>query len=102
MITVKEIIVEAATRVNLAPQRNPYPKVVENGYRLLKGIVHKYNYDNLLSWTQNSIIIPKAEFIHIYDNNDVHNDLSSLVCFSSIIQRCRETEFVQRTFVSAH
>ena len=71
MITVKEIIVEAATRVNLAPQRNPYPKVVENGYRLLKGIVHKYNYDNLLSWTQNSIIIPKAEFIHIYDNNDV-------------------------------
>lgn len=71
MITVKEIIVEAATRVNLAPQRNPYPKVVENGYRLLKGIVNKYNYDNLLSWTQNSIIIPKAEFIHIYDNNDV-------------------------------
>lgn len=71
MITVKEIIVEAATRVNLAPQRNPYPKVVENGYRLLKGIVNKYNYDNLLSWTQNSIIIPKAEFIHIYDNSDV-------------------------------
>lgn len=33
---VKEIITEAAVRVNLAPQRNPYPTVVENGFRLLK------------------------------------------------------------------
>lgn len=67
---VKEIITEAAVRVNLAPQRNPYPTVVENGFRLLKGIVNKYNADNLLNWTQNSVIIPKSNLIHIYDNTD--------------------------------
>lgn len=67
---VKEIILEAAVRVNLAPQRNPYPTVVENGFRLLKGIVNKYNADNLLNWTQNSVIIPKSNLIHIYDNTD--------------------------------
>lgn len=67
---VKEIITEAAVRVNLAPQRNPYPTVVENGFRLLKGIINKYNSDNLLNWTQNSVIIPKSNLIHIYDNTD--------------------------------
>ena len=67
---VKEIILEAAVRVNLAPQRNPYPTVVENGFRLLHGIVNKYNADNLLNWTQNSVIIPKSNLIHIYDNTD--------------------------------
>lgn len=67
---VKEIILEAAVRVNLAPQRNPYPTVVENGFRLLQGIVNKYNADNLLNWTQNSVIIPKSNLIHIYDNTD--------------------------------
>lgn len=67
---VKEIITEAAVRVNLAPQRNPYPTVVENGFRLLKGIVNKYNADNLLNWTQNSVIIPKSNLIHIYDTTD--------------------------------
>lgn len=67
---VKEIITEAAVRVNLAPQRNPYPTIVENGFRLLKGIVNKYNADNLLNWTQNSVIIPKSNLIHIYDNTD--------------------------------
>ena len=40
---VKEIITEAAVRVNLAPQRNPYPTVVENGFRLLKGIIINVN-----------------------------------------------------------
>ena len=68
--TVREVIVEAATRVNLAPQRNPYPGVVENAFRLLKGIISKYNQDNLLCWTQNSVIVPKSNLIHIYDESD--------------------------------
>lgn len=70
MITVREVIIEAATRVNIAPQRNPYPGVVENAFRLLKGIISKYNNDNLLVWTQNSVIVPKSNLIHIYDESD--------------------------------
>lgn len=70
MINVRDLIVEAAVRVNLAPQRNPYPGVLENAYRLLQGIVSKYNANDLLTWTQNSIIVPKSNLIHIYDNSD--------------------------------
>lgn len=69
-ISVREVIIEAATRVNLCPQRNPYPGVVENAFRLLKGIISKYNNDNLLVWTQNSVIVPKSNLIHIYDESD--------------------------------
>lgn len=68
--TVREVIIEAATRVNLCAQRNPYPGVVENAFRLLKGIISKYNNDNLLVWTQNSVIVPKSNLIHIYDESD--------------------------------
>ena len=68
--SVREVIIEAATRVNLCPQRNPYPGVVENAFRLLKGIISKYNNDNLLVWTQNSVIVPKSNLIHIYDESD--------------------------------
>ena len=68
--TVREVIIEAATRVNLSSQRNPYPGVVENAFRLLKGIISKYNNDNLLVWTQNSVIVPKSNLIHIYDESD--------------------------------
>lgn len=68
--SVREVIVEACVRVNLASQRNPYPGVVENAFRLLKGIISKYNNDNLLVWTQNSVIVPKSNLIHIYDESD--------------------------------
>lgn len=68
--TVREVIIEAATRINLCTQRNPYPGVVENAFRLLKGIISKYNNDNLLVWTQNSVIVPKSNLIHIYDESD--------------------------------
>lgn len=68
--TVREVIIEAATRVNLCAQRNPYPGVVENAFRLLKGIISKYNNDNLLVWTQNSVIVPKSNLIHIYAESD--------------------------------
>lgn len=68
--TVREIIIEAATRVNLAPQRNPYSGVTENAFRLLKGIISKYNNDNLLVWTQNSIIVPKSNLVHLYNESD--------------------------------
>ena len=70
--TIRDIINEACVRVNLAPRRQaPAGDIVENAFRLLKGIVAKYNNDNLLAWTQNSLILNNSELIHIYDESDV-------------------------------
>lgn len=72
MNSVREIIKEACSRVNLVPRRQAVPgDILETGYNLLKGIVNKYNYDNLLSFTQNSIIVPNKELTHIYDETDL-------------------------------
>lgn len=69
--SVREIINEACIRVNLATRRQgPQGDIMENAYRLLKGIVSKYNNDNLLVWTQNNIILQNSELIHIYDESD--------------------------------
>ena len=70
--SVREIIKEACCRVNIVPRRQAVPgDIMENAYRLLKGIVAKYNNDNLLVWTQNNIILKNRELIHIYDESDV-------------------------------
>ena len=69
---VRSLIQEACTRVNICPRRQAVPgDIVENAYRLLKGIIAKYNYDNLLVWTQKSIIVPKSTLIHLYDETDI-------------------------------
>lgn len=69
--SVREIIKEACCRVNLVPRRQAVPgDIMENAYRLLKGIVAKYNNDNLLVWTQNNIILQNHELIHIFDESD--------------------------------
>lgn len=69
---VRSLIQEACTRVNICPRRQAVPgDIVENAYRLLKGIVAKYNSDCLLCWTQKSVIIPKSTLIHIYDETDI-------------------------------
>lgn len=69
---VRTIITEACARVNIVPRRQAVPgDIQENAYRLLKGIIAKYNYDNLLVWTQKSVIVPKNTLIHIYDESDV-------------------------------
>ena len=71
-MNVREIIKEAVTRVNLVPRRQAIPgDILENAYRLLKGVVNKYNYDNLLNFTQNSIIVKNSEFTHIWDETDI-------------------------------
>ena len=52
-MNIREIIKEAVTRVNLVPRRQAVPgDLVETAFRLLKGIVAKYNNDNLLNFTQ--------------------------------------------------
>ncbi len=72
MNNVREIIKESCCRVNITPRRQAVPgDIMENAYRLLKGIVAKYNSDNLLAWTQNSIILQNHELIHIFDESDV-------------------------------
>ena len=72
MESVRSIIKEACARINLVPRKQAVPgDILENGYRLLKGVVNKYNKDNLLSWTQNSIILENKPLIHIYDESDV-------------------------------
>ena len=71
-MNVREIIKEAVTRVNLVPRRQAIPgDLLENAYRLLKGVVNKYNYDNLLNFTQNSIIVNNAEITHLWDETDI-------------------------------
>lgn len=69
---VRTIITEACTRVNICPRRQAVQgDIMENAYRLLKGIVAKYNSDNLLCWTQKSVIVPKSTLIHLYDETDI-------------------------------
>lgn len=71
MLSIREIIKEACTRINLVPRKQAVQgDILENAYLLLKGVVNKYNKDNLLSWTQNSLIIPNQTLIHIYDETD--------------------------------
>lgn len=71
-MNVREIIKEAVTRVNLVPRRQAIPgDLLENAYRLLKGVVNKYNYDNLLNFTQNSVIVNNAEITHLWDETDI-------------------------------
>lgn len=71
MASVREIIREAVTRINLTPRKQAVPgDILESAYKLLKGIVSKYNSDNLLSFTQNSLLVKNSEYTHIYDQDD--------------------------------
>lgn len=68
---VRSIIKEATSRINLVPRKQAVPgDILETAFNLLKGIVSKYNSDNLLNFTQNSVIVPNTEVVHIYDNTD--------------------------------
>jgi hypothetical protein len=71
MLSVRDIIKEACCRIGLVPRRQPVPgDVVETALNFLKGVVNKYNKDNLLSFTQNSIVLENKSLIHIYDETD--------------------------------
>ena len=72
MISVRSVIKEAVTRINLIPRKQAISgDILETAFRLLKGIVNKYNYDNLLNFTQNSILVKNSEITHIYDEDDI-------------------------------
>jgi len=68
---VRSIIKEATVRINLVPRKQAVPgDILETGYRLLKGVVNKYNYDNLLNFTQNAIVVDNSMMIHLFDETD--------------------------------
>ena len=70
-MNVREIIKEATSRINLVPRKQAVPgDILETAYQLLRGIVSKYNSDNLLNFTQNSVIVKNTEVTHIYDESD--------------------------------
>ena len=71
MLSVRDIIKEATCRIGLVPRKQTVPgDIVETALNFLKGIVNKYNKDNLLSFTQNSIVLENKSLIHIYDETD--------------------------------
>ena len=68
---VRSIIREACSRVNIVPRRQAIAgDIQETAFKLLKGIVSKYNCDSLLNFTQNSFIVNNSRYIHIYDETD--------------------------------
>lgn len=68
---VRTIIVEALSRANLVPRRQAAPGyLVEDALVLLQGVCAKYNNDNYLSFTQDSLLLPSERIIHIYDQVD--------------------------------
>ena len=70
-MNIREIIKEAVTRVNLVPRRQAVPgDLVETAFRLLKGIVAKYNNDNLLNFTQNCIVTKNSLLTHVFEESD--------------------------------
>lgn len=84
MNSIREIIKEACARINLVPRKQAVPgDIQENAFHLLKGIVDQYNKDNLLAWTQNSIILENSPLIHIYDETDAAKGPNNLY-FDSI------------------
>lgn len=68
---VRSIITEALSRANIVPRRQTAPGyLMEDGLKLLQGIVAKYNNDNYLAFTHSQINLPSHRSIHIYDQVD--------------------------------
>ena len=71
MMSVRETIKEAVTRANIVPRRQAVPgSLEETAFKSLVGIISKYNKDNLLAFTQNSVELPLKSKIHIYDESN--------------------------------
>lgn len=69
---VRTIITEALSRANIVPRRQAAPgDLVQSAFRLLKGIVSKYNNDNYLAFTQQGLSLPSSHRVmHIYGDTD--------------------------------
>lgn len=81
MIAIRDIITEALSRANIVPRRQAAPgAMVETAFRALKGIISRYNNDNLLAFTQNTYTFSpnKHSIIHIYDTDKAYEDETAL------------------------
>ena len=80
MLTAKDVILQACSRVNLGGPGSPPPSddIIQAGLEDLKGIVNKYNKDDLLSWTQCSAKLPMSRFIHLYDDTQIAGGKNNL------------------------
>lgn len=71
MYSVKEIIREAAIRVNLGRRNQGLNDgLEETGFRLLTGLINRFNNDDLMAFTQNAMTVKNSQIIHIYDEHD--------------------------------
>lgn len=54
--TVKNILIEALSRSNLVPRKRVAPAdMLQDAFRLFKGLVSKYNFANFISYSRDSI-----------------------------------------------
>lgn len=81
--SIREILTEAFARANVVPRRQAAPgDMVENGYKLLKGIVNRFNNDNYLSFTQNEVdIYEPYEQIHIYNESNICEVKTNIIVY---------------------
>lgn len=71
MISVREVITEALARANIVPRRQAAPgHIVEETFKLLKGIASKYNTTDFLSFTQNEKVVQYNSVLHIVTDNE--------------------------------
>lgn len=77
-VTIKDIIVESCNRANLVPRKRSIPAdMLESSYRLLKGILRKYNFSNYINFARGSMEIIPTDTIITLDGNDC-NSISSV------------------------
>lgn len=71
MIAVREVITESLARANIVPRRQAAPgHIVEETFKLLKGIASKYNTTDYLSFTQNEKVVPYNQVLHIVTDDE--------------------------------
>lgn len=73
MVTIRDILTEALTRSNLITRKRQAPAdMMENAFRLFKGIISKYTFDNFINYSRSEIeVIP-------YDNKVTITDVASI------------------------
>ena len=72
--TVRDIIVEALSRTNIVSRRQSAPaNIVEDAFRLLKGITAAYGNDNMLTFKMGEADVMPTGNITIGMNGDIHN-----------------------------
>lgn len=83
MTTLKSIVIESLARANLVPRKRAAPAdMIEDGFRLLKGIIQAYNFENFISFARTSITVSPlhTEYYNIADDfgNQTFSSISNV------------------------